>query len=238
MNNQKAIIKKVEIGIIGAMKPETDGLISLMESKETVTLGGICFTYGNLCKKSVVIATCGVGKVFAAMAAEAMILGFSPDAIINTGVAGTLTDKIKIGGTVVATALVQHDMDTSALGDPVGLISGINIVDIPCAESLVSELSSCVSALGFPHICGKIASGDQFICTEAKKNYIKDTFGALACEMEGASIGQVCYVNGVDFCVLRSISDGGDEESSMDYPKFVEFAAKRSIAVLCNFLEK
>ncbi len=238
MNNQKATVKKVQIGIIGAMKPETDGLISLMENKETVALGGINFTYGTLCKKSVVISTCGVGKVFAAMAAEAMILGFCPDAIINTGVAGTLTDKIKIGGTVVATALVQHDMDTSALGDPVGLISGINIVDIPCAKSLVSELSSCVSALGFSYICGKIASGDQFICTQAKKNYIKDTFSAVACEMEGASIGQVCYVNGVDFCVLRSISDGGDEEAEMDYPKFVELAAKNSIAVLCKFLEK
>ena len=233
-----AIIKKAEIGIIGAMKPETDGLVSLMENKKTVTLGGIGFTYGTLCKKSVVISTCGVGKVFASMAAEAMILGFSPDAIINTGVAGTLSDKIKIGDTVVATALVQHDMDTSAIGDPVGLISGINIVDIPTSEWLVSELSSCVSSLGFSHICGKIASGDQFICSSDKKNYIKDTFSAVACEMEGAAIAQVCYVNGVDFCVLRSISDGGDEESAMDYPKFVELAAKKSIAVLCKFLEK
>ncbi len=232
------LIKKTQIGIIGAMKPETDGLIALMKDKEAVTLGGITFTYGTLCEKSAVISTCGVGKVFAAMAAEAMILGFSPDAIINTGVAGTLSDEIKIGGTVVATALVQHDMDTSALGDPVGLISGINIVDIPCSPALVDGLSACVRELEIPCLCGKIASGDQFICSAEQKTRITETFSAVACEMEGAAIGQVCYVNGVDFCVLRSISDGGDEESSMDYPKFVEMAAKRSISVLCRFLEK
>lgn len=232
------MIKKVQVGIIGAMKPETDGLIAMMTDKEEVTLGGICFTYGALCKKSVVISTCGVGKVFAAMAAQAMILGFSPDVIINTGVAGTLTDKIKIGGTVVATDVVQHDMDTSALGDPVGLISGINIVSIPCAKPLVDLLSDCVRSLSVPCLCGRVASGDQFICTAEQKSRITSTFGAVACEMEGAAIGQVCYVNGVDFCVLRSISDGGDEDSPFDYPKFVEEAAKRSISVICAYLQK
>ena len=232
------MIKKVQIGIIGAMKPETDTLIEKMTDKQHFTEGGITFTCGELFGKSVVVSTCGVGKVFAAMCAQAMILCFSPDVIINTGVAGTLSDKIGIGGTVVATAVLQHDMDTSAIGDPVGLISGINIVDIPCAPHLVTALSECVDALEIPRLCGKVASGDVFVCRSEQKDYIRDSFDAVACEMEGAAIGQVCYVNGVDFCVLRSISDGGDESSHMDYPAFVEMAAKKSIAVLCEFLKK
>ena len=232
------MIKKVSVGIIGAMKPETDGLISMMTDRQDVTLGGISFAYGKICDKDVVVSTCGVGKVFAAMCAEAMILGFSPDVIINTGVAGTLSDKIKIGGTVVATAVVQHDMDTSPLGDPVGLISGINIVEIPCSESLTATLSDCVRSLDIPCLCGIVASGDRFICRTEQKDYIKSTFSAVACEMEGAAIGHVCYVNGVDFCVLRSISDGGDEDAAFDYPKFVAEAAEKSIAVLLEYLKK
>ena len=85
---------------------------------------------------------------------------------------------------------------------------------------------------------GIVASGDQFICSSEKKEYIKSTFDAVACEMEGAAIGQVCYANGIGFCVLRSISDGGDEESSVDYPTFVVQAAEKSISVLLRFLEK
>ena len=232
------MIKKAQVGIIGAMKPETDTLIEKLSEKETHFVGGITFTFGYLFEKSVVVATCGVGKVFAAMCAQAMILSFSPDMIINTGVAGTLSDKIQIGGTVVACEVVQHDMDTSPLGDPVGLISGINIVDIPCAPHLVKSLCECVTALGIPCLCGKVASGDSFIYKNEQKEYIKNTFSAVACEMEGAAIGQVCYVNGVDFCVLRSISDGGDENAQMDYPAFVDMAAKKSISVLCEFLKK
>jgi adenosylhomocysteine nucleosidase len=232
------MIEKIEIGIIGAMKPETDGLIERMTDKKELTVGGIRFTYGRLAKKSVAVCTCGVGKVFAAMAAQAMILSFCPDYIINTGVAGTLSDKIKIGGTVVATEVVQHDMDTSALGDPVGLISGLNIVNIPCDSTLVRSLAECVDELGSPFLLGIVASGDQFICSSEKKEYIKSTFDAVACEMEGAAIGQVCYANGIGFCVLRSISDGGDEESSVDYPTFVVQAAEKSISVLLRFLEK
>ena len=236
--NKSAQIQKADVGIIGAMKPETETLTESLSDKQTYTLGGIEFSYGRLFDKSVVVATCGVGKVFAAMCAQAMILGFAPDVIINTGVAGTLSDKIHIGGTVVATAVVQHDMDTSALGDPVGLISGINVVDIPCDERLVSSLHECVTSLGIPCLCGKVASGDSFICRQEQKSYISNTFGAVACEMEGAAIGQVCYVNKIPFCVLRSISDGGDEQAQMDYPAFVEMAAKKSTSVLCEFLQK
>ena len=81
------------------------------------------------------------------------------------------------------------------------------------------------------------ASGDQFISSAARKAEIVRLFGAIACEMEGAAIGQVCHVNDVPFCVLRAISDSADGSSHMDYPQFVALAAERSVALLRAFLK-
>ena len=114
------------IGIIGAMACEVDPLIAQMQNAQTLTVGSIRFTEGLLCGKDTVIAQCGIGKVFAAMCAQTMILHFGVSAIVNVGVAGSLCDALRIGDIAVATKTVQHDMDTSPIGDPVGLISGIN----------------------------------------------------------------------------------------------------------------
>ena len=122
------MIKKVEIGIIGAMDIELRGFLCRMSEMQEISVGGIDFYYGKLEGKDVALAVCGVGKVFASMCAQTMILSFSPDLIINTGVAGTLNENIGIGDMVIATDVVQHDMDTSALGDPVGLIFLLNFM--------------------------------------------------------------------------------------------------------------
>ena len=175
--------------------------------------------------------------VFAALAAEAMILGFSPDLIINTVVAGNLSDALSIGDVVLATALVQHDMDTTPLGDPPGLISGINVVYFPCDEALTQKLLSAMENCGYPYRRGRIASGDQFICGKDQKDRIANVFGASVCEMEGAAIAQVAYVNQIPCAVLRAISDNGNEEASVDYPTFVAEAALRSAEVLRVFLK-
>ena len=206
-------------GIIGAMKIEIEALNAQMENRQTRTVSGIEFTSGTLCGREVVTAVCGIGKVFAAMCAQTMILLYSPERIINTGVAGSLSTKLNIGDIAVSDFVVEHDMDTSPLGDPVGMISGINIVDIPIR---------CVK--------GKIASGDCFVNSAEKKKYISETFGAIACEMEGAAIGHVCYVNKVPFCVIRAISDAADGSSHMDYSKFTALAAKNSAAVMTELL--
>lgn len=228
--------KKAEIGIIGAMQVEIDGLKAFMENKETVTVSGIEFVSGDVYGKRVVAAVCGIGKVFAAICAQAMILSFNPDIIINSGVAGTLTDELSIGDIAVARDVVQHDMDTTALGDEPGLISGLNIVHIPTSPSVSDLLEKCVKNLDINVKLGTIASGDCFINDVNRKHRIVENFGAIACEMEGASIGQTCYVNNVPFSILRAISDGGDENSHLDYPTFVKMAAERSIEVLKAFI--
>ncbi len=226
------------IGIIGAMKPEIDGIKEVLENKTIETVSGIEFVRGTYCGKEVVAAKSGIGKVFAAVCAQTMILKYSPEAVINIGVGGTLSNNLGICDIAVATAVVQHDMDTSALGDPVGLLSGLDIIEIPCSESLKDALCDCISELNIGFEAGVIASGDQFIAKAEQKQKIKESFNAIACEMEGGSIGHVCFVNGVDFCVLRAISDGANDGADMDYPAFMEKAAKNSLEVMKKFLAR
>ena len=224
------------IGIIAAMNVEMESLRSYMTHTETEVVSGVTFVRGMLQGREVVTAVCGIGKVFAALCAQTMILKYHPECIINTGVAGTLTDALDIGSIAVSTAMVQHDMDTSAIGDPVGLISGINIVEIPADKALGEKLSACAKEMNVKTVSGVIASGDQFVASSERKSFITEHFSAIACEMEGAAIGQVCYVNQVPFCVLRAISDSADGSSHMDYPVFVKMAAEQSVKLMRRFL--
>lgn len=226
------------IGIICAMQIEIDKINEAVENKTTEVVSGVTFTKGTLFGKEVVTAVCGVGKVFAAICAEAMIIKYNPEVIINTGVAGTLTDKLNICDVAVSSEVVQHDMDTSPLGDPVGLLSGINIVKIPADIAVAEKIASCVERIGLKSLIGTIASGDQFINSADKKHYIATTFDAIACEMEGGSIGHVCYVNKTPFAVIRAISDGAGDESHMDYPTFARLAADKGAEAVKLFVKE
>lgn len=226
------------IGIIGAMKIEVERLTSDMTDAKTECISGIEFVSGKLCGRDVVVAQCGIGKVFAALCAQTMIIKYGVDTVINTGVAGTLSADLGIGDVAVSSACVQHDMDTSPLGDPVGLISGINIIEIPADVQLCDKICSAAVELGIKSKAGVIASGDCFVSDAGKKKYITDTFGAIACEMEGAAIAQVCYVNRVKFAVIRAISDNADGSADMDYGEFSRIAAKNSADMVEAFLRK
>lgn len=222
------------IGIIGAMDIEIEHIVSYMDNKKEEVISGVTFTVGKIAGKDVVTAVCGIGKVFSAMCAQTMILRFSPEVIINTGVAGTLCREAGIMDTVVATDLVQHDMDTTHFGDPRGMISGINIVNFPTDEKLTNSVCQNIDG---NYIKGTIASGDIFVADENKKRDIAETFGALACEMEGASIAHVCYVNKTPVCVVRTISDGADSGGVMNYETFREKAAEKSSNIIINTIK-
>ena len=224
------------IGIIGAMTMETETLCRALNQPKSQTVSGITYTTGILEGQEVVIATCGVGKVFAAICAQTMILLYHPSLIINTGVGGTLTDALSVGDVAIATELVQHDMDTSAIGDPIGMVSGINKVYFKADNKIAEELTRCVNACGLRVKCGVIASGDQFVASRERKDFIANSFGAIACEMEGAAIAHVAMVNNVPFAVLRAISDSADGHAIVDFPIFAARAAEHSVAVLRRFL--
>ena len=225
------------IGIIGAMEIETRALIEGVKNAKSETVSGIIYTSGELEGKEVVIATCGVGKVYAAICAQTMILRYNPILIINTGVAGTLSPTLGIGDVAVATELLQHDMDTSPIGDPIGLVSGINKIYFEADKETGAKLAECVAACGGRAECGRIASGDQFVADAARKKFIREQFSAIACEMEGAAIAQVATVNNIPFAVLRAISDSADGGATMDFPAFAAEASARSVAVLRRFLQ-
>jgi adenosylhomocysteine nucleosidase len=226
------------IGIIGAMKIEVDSIKNMLKNTRKRIISGIEFVEGTLHDREVVVAQCGIGKVFAGMCAQTMILQYPVTEIINIGVAGTLCEELGLLDIAISHAVVEHDMDTSPLGDPVGLISGINLVEIPACERLASAFSQIAAEMNKHSACGVIASGDQFISTPEKKSYIHQTFRAIACEMEGAAIGHVCYVNNIDFVIIRTISDNADETAgSMEYPVLCKEAAKQSQMLIEAYLK-
>ena len=152
------------IGIIGAMDVEIDEIKSRVENKTIKTVSGRAFVVGQLNGRDVVVAQCGIGKVNAALCAEAMILTYNPDLVINVGVGGSLNAALKYGDIAIADKLVQHDVDTSALGDPVGLVSTVNKVYFECDAHTVQCIRAVVNEMdGVRGMTGPIASEPRSI---------------------------------------------------------------------------
>ncbi len=226
------------IGIIGAMKIEVEGIRALTENAKTEIISGMEFVSGTVKGRPVVSVVCGIGKVAAGMCAEAMILRYAPDVILNTGVAGTLTDALSVGDIALSADVVQHDMDTVGLGDEPGYIHSLGVVRMAADGGLVKKLEQGVAALpGVKCVVGTIASGDQFICDKAVKDSIVARFNGIACEMEGAAIGQVCCTNKVPFAVVRAISDSADGSAEMSYTEFLPIAAENAKKLIEYIIE-
>ncbi len=228
---------KADIGIIGAMADEVNEIISRLENAECETVSGIDFHLGQLYGKNVAIAKCGIGKVFAAVCTEAMILRYSPALVVNSGVGGALDKRLSPCDIVFADKLVQYDMDTSPIGDPVGLISGINKIFFDADARAVEILKHSADSLGVNYLVGAIATGDRFVSTREEKERIVERFSASACEMEGGAVAHTAYINDTPFAVVRAISDSADGDASMDYPTFLPIAVKTSTALTLSLIK-
>lgn len=229
---------KADIGIIGALEGEVAGIISRLLDSKSETFGSIEIHTGTLFGKRVAVARCGVGKVFAAIAAEAMILYCSPRLLVNTGVGGALAGGLKTCDVVFADKLVQHDMDTSPLGDPKGLISGINLVYFESDKRAVDILKKAAEKEEVNYLVGTVATGDKFVASKEDKEKIVSDFSAVACEMEGGAIAHTAYVNSTPFVVVRAISDSADGEATMDYPTFLPLATRTSEKLTLALIEE
>lgn len=221
------------------MAIEADGIKSLMTDKEKKTVAKIDFTKGKINGKEVVVAECGIGKVNAAISTQIMIDHYHPKEIINSGVAGSLSEKLSVGDIVISDNVVQHDMDITALGDPLGQISfnDEQLIYIPSSREVSEKLMKVCETLENTNVLtGTVASGDKFISSVEERLKIGKAFDALACEMEGASVGQVCYRNSVPFSVLRSISDDLKSNEGSDYMEFCKSAAEKSIAIITRYI--
>ncbi len=225
------------IGLIGAMQLEMQTLIDRLESPETFQLGQDTFVSGRLFGQDAVLAVCGPGKINAALCTQSMILHYHPDAIVNLGVAGAGDEGIGIGDMVIATGAVQHDMDTTPLGDPPGYVSKVGVVEFPCDSNLRSRLLQAAGRVNNLQVhTGIIATGDQFISDWARRQRIHDQFNCLAVEMEGAAVAHACLVYGVPCGILRSISDQADGHAEMAFPTFARLAAAQAQQVIAYML--
>ena len=228
------------IGIICALSIEVEELTKLLENKEEKTIAKMKYICGDINGKKVVMTECGIGKVNAAMSTQVMIDHYSPDVIINSGIAGSVSKTLKIGDIVISKDCVQHDFDGTQMGDPKGLIqyNDETRIDIPVSEEITQKLfDACKDIKDTNVVLGRIATGDIFVAEKAMRQSVADEFDALACEMEGGAVAQVCYRNEVPCAVLRCISDDFDENDFMDFMEFRFLAADKSMAAIKNFLE-
>ena len=230
-------MERIDIGIIGAMDSEVEGLVARLNDVREEAHGHAKFFIGELFGKRVAVTRCGIGKVFAALTTEAMILLYKPKLVVNTGVGGALARELKTADVVIADKLVQHDMDTSALGDPKGLVSGINKIFFEADARAVEVLNTAAKDLGVSALIGTVASGDKFVASSEDKARIVSDFSASACEMEGAAVAHVAFVNQTPFAVIRAISDSADGEATMDYPTFMPIAARISTELALRLVE-
>ncbi len=228
-----------KIGILGAMDIEVDGLTNKLQDIKKFEIAGITYYKGRLEDRDVVIAKSGVGKVNSAVAATLLIEEFEVDKIIFTGVAGAIDKELDIADVVVSTALVQHDYDTKFFDGKLGMVEGSDNGLFYANEKMVDKIyNASVKVLGRSHVKkGIIATGDQFIADSKKVQQIGDTFGALALEMEGASVAQVATMFDIPFVVLRSMSDKADGSAHMNYNDFKVIAAENSIKIVLLMLK-
>lgn len=228
----------MRIGIIGAMEEEVCALIADMYIKNKVNKAMMEFNHGYICGKDVVIVKSGIGKVNAAVCTQILIDDFNVDTVINVGIAGGIGCDIYPGDIVIATDLVEHDMDTTKFGDRPGQIPNMDVFDFKCDENLVKcALEACKEIKDINIFTGRIVSGDQFIADIEKIKWLHSEFSALSCEMEGASIAHVAYLNKKPFVIIRSISDNANNGAHMDYEKFKGISVKNSNTILRSMLK-
>jgi adenosylhomocysteine nucleosidase len=222
----------MRIGIIGAMHEEVQGLMEQMQEVTVIEKSGMQFFRGTLHEVPVIVVQSGVGKVNAGICATLLIHLFGAELLINTGIAGSLSNAIDIGDVVLSTDAVQHDMDATGFGTyPYGQIPGMDTLAFPADPKLVDLAeAACKQVNPDIHVFrGRVVSGDQFISDNAKKQWLITTFGGKCTEMEGAAIAQAAYRSQIPFLIIRVISDKADNSSVVDYPEFEKKAIAHSV---------
>lgn len=221
----------MKIAILGAMQEEITPILSNLNDYQTIRYAQNEFYFAKFKEHELVIAYSKIGKVNSALTAALMIEKFMCDVVLFTGVAGSLNPDLHIGDILYATSTAQHDLDITAFGHPHGFVPGINVFEN--TDDKLNQIANLVANKRNIQIkSGIIASGDQFICDNDKKSWIKNTFNADAVEMEGASVAQVCAMLGVPFFMLRVISDEANGGAEVDFNQFLE----KSSEISANFL--
>lgn len=224
------------IGIIGAMEEEVLAIREKLKVTDVRSIAALEFYLGALNGKEVVLVRAGIGKVNAAICTQLLIDCFHIDTIINTGVAGALSDDLDIGDIVISLDAVQHDVDATGFGYDRGVIPRMEDSFFKADKRLIhiAEKASEVLSMNTNVFTRRIVSGDQFISDPIKKKELIQVFDGFCTEMEGAAIAHVCYVNKVPFVIIRSISDKADDTAEINFSQFTQLAAANS----CKMIER
>ena len=228
-----------KLGIIGAMQEEIETLLHLMEKKTEKEIAGSVFHDGILEGLPVTVVQCGIGKVNAALCTQILCDLFEVTHLVNTGIAGSLSPELDIADLVISQDAMYHDFDCTEFGYPYGQVPRMDTLTFPADEAMMAWAFAAAGALNPGHAkIGRVASGDQFIASKERKDFIIEKTRALCTEMEGAAIAQTAYRNGVPFVILRAISDKADNSAHMDYPTFERIAAHRCAEVTRSLARK
>ena len=226
-----------KIAIMGAMPEEIEPIIGKLENVETMVYGANKYYEGYYHGQKVVVAYSKIGKVFAALTATTLIEKFGCDTLLFSGVAGAISDELQIGDLIIAKSLCQHDLDITAFGHPFGYVPEGDVF-IPADTTLLNAAKDVAKQKGLTLKEGIIATGDQFVADEERKNWIGSTFKADALEMEGASVAVVCNALKVPFFILRAISDSADMDASFNFDEFLESSAKISADFILSMVDE
>ena len=229
------------IGLISAMEEELVRFREVIEPDQTVRQAGLDFYFGRLAGQKVILLRCGVGKVNAAVATQLLIDRFGVDAVLFTGLAGSLVPHLNRGDVVVSNFVVQHDIDLTAFGRRPGEIPDLArmIEADPKLVHIAAEAAEAVISQGDEErqlVVGTIATGDGFVSDPRRIRWLQREFGAVATEMEGGAVGQVCQMNRVPFVVVRVISDGAGGSAAGEFIMFLDEASDLTCRIVTTGL--
>ena len=246
------------IGILGAMAQEIDEVKALLTEKTNVRIANRDFVVGKINGVRCVVAFSKWGKVAATITATLLIQEFGITDLFFIGTAGAVAEGLKVGDIVVSKRLVQHDLDARPIISrfELPLLNRVYVESDPELTALAGRAITRLLDRGVESMVGKeaveefqlnpvlrfgdIASGDQFINSDAKRDEILSLLPEVLCvEMEGAAVAQVCLEFGVPFTVIRTISDSADHNARVDFGKFIiEVANAYSKAIIPEILRE
>lgn len=212
-----------KVGIIGAMPIEIEIIKNEMKDYVIETHAGLNYYLGKINNIEVVLLVCGIGKVNAAIYTQILIDKYSVEAIINSGIAGGLSDDVKHLSIVLSKQLTYYDVRS------IQMINCYPNQEFFKADTYLLDLATNLAkSNNLDYQVGTIVSGEDFISDTIRKNEFHKTYNAICVEMEGAAIAHVAFVNKVPFLVIRCISDLANEATTEDYKKFEDLAAHKS----------
>jgi adenosylhomocysteine/aminodeoxyfutalosine nucleosidase len=225
-----------KIAIMGAMPEEIEPLLARVENIKKTQYASNLYYEATYKGQEIVIAYSKIGKVFASLTATILIEKFGCDTLLFSGVAGAINPSLQIGDLIVADRLCQHDLDITAFGHPHGFVpEGAVYISTDTTLRKIAKKVAINNALKLQE--GIIATGDQFVASSQRKEFIASTFKADALEMEGASVAVVCDALNIPFFILRAISDTANDDAGMDFDEFMVGSAKISANFILDMVE-